>query len=568
MVYIKKLLHNVNCRFNKTIVYTQILMSSEYDKPFGVVLKKSLFGMKEYTWSLVIYTVAIGILSLATPITVQSLVNTFALSTDVKPLANLSLMLLVLLIFYGFIKSFQYITVELMQQKLVAQLSVVISKKVIFGPRAEFQKHNIREKVNRFFEIITIQKLVAMLVTDGLSILIQTFIGLILLSLYHPFFIPFNILIAVVIVFVFRTYNSKAKISSIKESTAKFAVAGFLQDIAATESRLQNEDISLKLAKHSDSLIQNYIIERKEHFKVLFSQSVIYLALYAVLNAALLGLGGYLITLGQLSVGQLVAAEIIINGISIQLVYAMKHLQLVYDLYSSCDKLNWLIEIKEIALSCENQNIKTLKNTNDIAFEFKNLNIGLETKIPVNLMISPSSYLEFRYHDSRLKEQLIGLLLKNEELRGGDISVGGISYKDLSSLEVRNLVHNIDEPIVFEGTVRENLLDFDQTLDVSFIYEVLRKFDLDERILAFPNQLDQKLHAATGLLSYSQKYRLSLARIYIHEPSLLTLQTTKEIFYTPVFKKYIMEFKQKGCSVISFINDESISELYDFRELN
>ena len=32
-------------------------------------------------------------------------------------------------------------------------------------------------------------------------------------------------------------------------------------------------------------------------------------------------------------------------------------------------------------------------------------------------------------------------------------------------------------------------------------------------------------------------------------PSLLTLQTTKEIFYTPVFKKYIMEFKQKGCSV-------------------
>jgi ABC-type bacteriocin/lantibiotic exporter with double-glycine peptidase domain len=112
-------------------------MSSNYDKPFKEVLSKSLFGLRDYNLVLVVYTFSIGVLSLATPITVQSLVNTFALSTDVQPLFNLSFILLGLLIIFGIIKSFQYITVELMQQKVIAQLSAMVSKKVIFGPRSE-----------------------------------------------------------------------------------------------------------------------------------------------------------------------------------------------------------------------------------------------------------------------------------------------------------------------------------------------------------------------------------------------------------------------------------------------
>lgn len=542
-------------------------MSSKYDKPFKDVLKKSLFGIQDFTFALAIYTFSIGVLSLATPITVQSLVNTFALSTDLQPLFNLTLMLLALLTFFGFIKSFQYLTVELMQQRLIAQLSATLSKKVIFGPRAEFQKNNIREKVNRFFEIITVQKLMAMLVTDGLSILIQTVIGLILLSLYHPFFIPFNILLIGSVVIVFRYFNSRAKITSIEESSAKFAVAGFLQDIAFTESRLQNEEISFKLISHSDNLIKDYLIGRKNHFKVLFYENIVFLVLYAVVNAVLLGIGGYLIAIGQLSVGQLVAAEIIVNGISIQLVYGLKHLQIIYDLYSSCDKLNWFIDLREISLTSENSNFKSIRNKSDLSFEIKELSVGLEQNIEMNFSILPAKHYEFVYHDSRVKERFAAILLKNESLKGGDIAVGGISYKDLSSLEVRSLVHNLDEPIIIDGSIRDNLLDFNSDLDTSYIYEVLKKFDLETRIEELDNKLDERIHYASKTLSYSQKYRLNLARIYIHNPKLLMIQTTSELFSSQVFKKYLNVFLSEGCSVLSFVNDESIQNLFEFREL-
>lgn len=542
-------------------------MKHKYDKPFGPLISKVLFGIQDYNLTLIIYTFAVGLLSLATPITVQSLVNTFSLSTDITPLINLSFMLFGLLVLFGILKAFQYITVELMQQRVIAQLSATVSKRIVLGPRQSFQTQNVREKVNRFFEIVGIQKALAMLVTDGLSIAIQTFIGLLLLSLYHPFFIPFNIIIAGIVVFIFKYYHSQAKITAIEESSAKFAVAGFLQEIATAESRLQNEFISLKLLNHSDRLVMDYVMGRKKHFKVLFSETVLFLILYAVVNAVLLGLGGYLIIIGQLSVGQLVAAEIIVNGISIQLANSLKHLQVIYDLYASCDKLSWLLDLHEVNVKDESELKSHVDLDKPIPFDLTQIPLGFENKNYLNLKIEPGSHHEFRYNDSRLKEQLIGYLLKNDELMDGDIKAQNISYKDLVSLEVRNLVHNIDEIIIFDGSVRHNLLDFEELEKESELYDVLKRFDLQERVYSFPNKLEQSLHGATSLLSYSQKFRLNLARIYLHKPKLLTIEIGNELFSEAVFMQYMQEFHDIGCAVLCYVHDESLDNSFKVRSI-
>ena len=542
-------------------------MKHKYDKPFGPLISKVLFGIQDYNLTLIIYTFAVGLLSLATPITVQSLVNTFSLSTDITPLINLSFMLFGLLVLFGILKAFQYITVELMQQRVIAQLSATVSKRIVLGPRQSFQTQNVREKVNRFFEIVGIQKALAMLVTDGLSIAIQTFIGLLLLSLYHPFFIPFNIIIAGIVILIFRYYHSQAKISAVEESSAKFAVAGFLQEIATAESRLQNEFISLKLLNHSDRLVMDYVMGRKKHFKVLFSETVLFLILYATVNAVLLGLGGYLIIIGQLSVGQLVAAEIIVNGISIQLANSLKHLQVIYDLYASCDKLSWLLDLNEVNIKDKSELKSHVDLDQPIPFELNQIPLGFEDKNYLSLKINPGSHHEFRYNDSRLKEQLISYLLKNDELMDGDIKAQNISYKDLVSLEVRNLVHNIDEIIIFDGSVRHNLLDFEGLEKESELYDVLKRFDLQERVYSFPNKLEQSLHGATSLLSYSQKFRLNLARIYLHKPKLLTIEIGNELFSESVFMQYMKEFHDIGCAVLCYVHDESLDNSFEVRSI-
>ena len=64
-----------------------------------------------------------------------------------------------------------------------------------------------------------------------------------------------------------------------------------------------------------------------------------YAVIYAIMNAILLALGGYLIMRSQLSVGQLVAAEIVVNAILGQLLYFKKYLESFYDMYAATHKL-------------------------------------------------------------------------------------------------------------------------------------------------------------------------------------------------------------------------------------
>lgn len=533
-------------------------------RPFGELIKKVLFGIRDYNLTLLIYTVGIGFLSLATPITVQTVVNTFSLSSDLQPLFNLSLILFSLLIVFGILKAFQYITVELMQQKMVAQLSASVSKRVILGPRHSFELHNIREKSNRFFEIITIQKVVASLVTDGLSIVIQTVIGLLLLSFYHPWFIPFNIVVGGIIVGVIWFCNVEAKKSSIRESSAKFKIAGFLQEVASTEARLQNESISLKLMNRADSLIADYVVERQGHFRVLMSETIIFLALYAIVNAGLVGIGGYLIVIGQLSVGQLVAAEIIINGISIQLAYSMKHLQLIYDLYASCDKLSWLLDLNEVDIKDKSTIKDRLILDKSIDFKIDNLVIG-ESEV-LNLNIAPESHYEIKYKDIKSKDLLSSYLLKNKEFNQGDIKVQGVSYKDLSSLEIRNIVHKVDDSTIFDGTIRQNLLDFTFEEKDTDLYEVLKKFDLEDKIYSFENKLNQNIHFSTNLLNASEKYRLNLARVYLFKPKMLMINMECQLISENDFYRYLAEFKNTGCSTICYTFDSSIVSSFEVKK--
>ena len=288
--------------------------------------------VREYFGMVLIYAILISILTLATPISVQSLVNTFALGPYLQPLIILSLLLFVLLLFLGLVKSLQYLLVEYLQRQIISK----ISSAMIYGyTHKESKKINTLTMANRFFEIMLIQKSLAYLITDLIAVVLQTVIGLILISLYHPFFI-FLGLITVFSAFVFVYLIGKFGVNTaVDESTSKHALAEYIESLALKSENIEKEKALLE----GDRQINNYLESRKTHFYYLFTQNILFMVLYAFLNAILLGLGGFLVIKGQLSVGQLVAAEIVLNGILYHFLYAKKYLEAFYDLYASTEKV-------------------------------------------------------------------------------------------------------------------------------------------------------------------------------------------------------------------------------------
>jgi len=298
-------------------------------------LKNILIQFKEYYPIIVIYSVSVSVLTLATPISVQSLVNTFTFGPYLQPIIVLSVVLLALLTVLGVIKSLQYLIVEYLQRKLYAKITANISQAYFLTE--EKLDEDIKDKANRYFDIVLLQKTLAFLITDGIAIILQTVLGLVLITLYHPYFIILGLIIVIAIILPLYLFLASGMKSAVGESTAKYLMADHLEGLAHEEKYYLTNDEKIA---DTNSHIQNFLDKRSQHFKTVFLQNILYVGLYALLNALLLGLGGYLVIKNQLSVGQLIAAEIVVNSILTHFLYAKKYLESFYDIHAASKKIH------------------------------------------------------------------------------------------------------------------------------------------------------------------------------------------------------------------------------------
>jgi hypothetical protein len=77
---------------------------------------------------------------------------------------------------------------------------------------------------------------------DFSTALLQILFGIILLSLYHPFFIFFGALLLIVLYAIFKFSYNSGLTSSLKESKYKYKVAGWLQEIARNNYSFRKQE--------------------------------------------------------------------------------------------------------------------------------------------------------------------------------------------------------------------------------------------------------------------------------------------------------------------------------------
>ncbi len=179
----------------------------------------------------IVFALGTGLLYLATPVAVQALVNTVALGGMFQPLVILALILFIFLGFAGFIYVLQTYLVELIQRRLFVSVSVDLANRLPRIRREVYEKSNPVELLNRFFDVMTIQKSGSTLLLEGLATLLQAVIGLLVLAAYHPLLLVFDLVLMGLIVFILVVLGRRSVTTAIEESKAKYAVVAWLQSI-------------------------------------------------------------------------------------------------------------------------------------------------------------------------------------------------------------------------------------------------------------------------------------------------------------------------------------------------
>ncbi len=268
---------------------------------------KLLSSHKSYVY----YSLAYGLSTLVVPLGVQFLVNNLALSGLWLNISAFIVFIVIGLVVTQVIKHSQLIIGESLQREIFC-IEINLWK-----------KSSLPKYSHYYFEIHNLLKAFAKSYSTIIELTLVVVFGLSTIILFHPGFLPIAFLIIITVVQIYRS-SAPALTSSLKESDEKYK----LYDLIKSGTTIE------------ESNVISYLEARDNHFSFIRRNSFKMSALMVVVQAILLTLGCYLIKINQLSVGQLVSAEIIISGIFIPLSKLPLTLEAIYDYETSKYKIS------------------------------------------------------------------------------------------------------------------------------------------------------------------------------------------------------------------------------------
>jgi ABC-type bacteriocin/lantibiotic exporter with double-glycine peptidase domain len=475
-------------------------------------------------WLVILYAIAVGVLSLATPITVMAVVNTAAMATLMQQLLVLCIILLVCLGLAAFLRVLQTVIVEFMQQRIFVRVVVDLSHRLPRVDLKAFDRAHGPELVNRFFDVLTVQKASATLLLDGVNVVLQTTIGLVLLAFYHQFLLGFDVFLVVGLIIILFVLGRGAVTTAIRESRAKYRVASWLEEIARHPVAFKLSGGPRFVAERADLLAREYLLARQSHFYIVLRQVGSAFALQALASTALLGLGGYLVIIGQLTLGQLVAAEIVVSAVVASFTKLGKQLESWYDLQAAVEKLGILIDLpleREDGAVHHSRSLGASVVMRQVSFRY-------DDHLPwvlhnFDLEIRPGERVALLGPNGAGKSTVIDLLFGLRKPTTGYIAIDGEDIRSLRLESLRQHIAVVKGLEIFEGTVLDNVRMGREELTLADIRDALQRVNLLEDILSFPDGLNTRLGTGGAPLSLGQAERLVLARAIVGQPRLLIL---------------------------------------------
>jgi putative ABC transport system ATP-binding protein len=471
----------------------------------------------------IVYAVAIGLVSLAVPIAAQALVNTVAFAALLQPLVVLSTLVLVGLLAAGVLRALQYRVVETLQERIFVRTTHEVVLRLVRADAGTLSRRAAQELVNRFFDVAVVQKAASTLLLDGLSIVLQSAVSLVLLAFYHPALLAFDVVLVAIIAFILFGLGRGGIESAIEESRAKYQTGAWLEDVAGALRAFKSKESSEFAFIKSDQLARTYVLSRRKHFRVLFRQVVSSYLLQALATAVLLGLGGALVIRGQLTLGQLVAAELVVTGVLAGVSKFGKYLENFYDLAAAIDKVGALVDLPQE----RTDGVENPHREHPAHLSVERVTFSYDGKRDVvrelSFELEPGARRAIFGDDAGGKTTLVDLLYAVRAPSSGSIKLDGVDFRTQRLVDLRRDIMIVGALEIVDGTVLDNVRLGRDEVDARTIAEVLDAVGLSEELGQLPAGSLTEVGSRGVRLTSSQAVRVMIARALVCQPRLLVL---------------------------------------------
>ncbi len=477
------------------------------------------------------YAVFSGLISLTLPLGIQAIINLIQGAQVSTSWIVLVVLVTLGVIFVGILQLMQMRIIETVQQRIFMRASFEFTYRFPKIKMDELRNYYPPELANRFFDVLTVQKGLAKLLLDVPAAVLQIVFALILLSLYHPFFIAFGILLILLIYVVFKYTIQRGMKTSLIESKKKYIVAHWIQEVARSIMSFKiSGKTSLALDKN-DKLVNGYLEARESHFKILVLQFIQMIGFKVIVTAGLLIIGGLLVLNQEMNIGQFVAAEIIILLVITSVEKLILGLESFYDVLTSLEKMGQVVD-KRI----ESQEGEEVQINNDFKIQLENVSYRVpEREAPIlnniTFNINSKSRILIQGESGSGKSSLVRIISGILRPSSGRIFLNDTSLSNLKLNSYRShLGLSLSDETPFEGSIRENLTLGDPLISTQQIEEVVSKVGLTNFLKETELGLDTIIYPEGKQMPFTVSKKIILARAILKQPKLLLLEEPLEHF--------------------------------------
>ena len=516
------------------------------------------------------YAVAIGMFMLCVPIAVQELVSTFSFAIQPIMIVTLALVVGCALTGAAAFRILQARAVETLQQRIYTRIAIAFTEAL---PRIE-EESFLPQHAHRFAEADLLTRAIAAMLADLFNVAVVGSIGMSLLVFFHPYFLLYNVTLVVGFVFLLTVFGRGGFLITLDMSKLNYEIFHWMQNIAANLPHLRAAGRSPYLMRKTDDLTNAYVKVRQRRSDLLTGRQYKAAALWQVAgHTGMIATAGMLVAVGQLTVGQFAAAELLASQLLLNMDTLARRMVHMFFAFVSFRELTALFSLpreqagSKTVVPLDHFGLAGIKVTaRNLAFAYPDSDPLFES---FNLEVAPGEKVVVQCRTSSektaLAKVLAGLLTP---------TAGVVRYNDVNLVEVsldsidacRSLMLD-SHPTLLDATLEDNITLGRPSISYDDVQWALQFVELDDEIDRMPDGLTTMVTGHGSQFTLSQVLRLLLARAIVTRPHVLIFDGTLHSMI-PSIREIILRrlcSKDEPWSIIFLSNDPTFTSYVDRR---
>lgn len=543
-------------------------MSDERES--GLTTVRRFFNLlevdKQEILSVYVYAIFNGLVGLSLPLGIQAIINLITGGQISTSWIVLVVVVIAGVGFSGLLQIMQLTITENLQQKIFTRSAFEFAYRI---PRMKLEavdKTYIPELVNRFFDTLSVQKGLSKILMDFSTASLQVTFGLILLSLYHPFFILFSFILIAFLYLIFKFIGPRGLNTSITESKYKYEVAHWLEEIARAMDTFKLAGETEVPLNKTDDVVKGYLGARKSHFRTLLIQYINLVGFKMIIAAGLLIIGGLLVINQQMNIGQFVASEIIIILILNSTEKLILSMETIYDVLTAIEKIG---DVTDIELERETGDKLDLTESAGLAIKTKSLsyqyNGHLKKSVKnLDIEIASGEKICISGGDNSGKSLLLTIIAGLYDNFEGSLSYNNIPIGNIEKRQLYTIVGtHLSNEEIFNGSILENISLNRPGIDFKEVKKATSILELNDYIELLNEGFNTTLLPEGKKLPKNIKLKLMIARSLVGNPKMILLEDDINHLCKTDKHKLIDYLLTVESTVIVISNEKDVASRFD-----